>query len=74
MKRLLENRSTVVSPQPVDQARSSATRRGEDCTADRETAVDGERLVDMLNQSRTTLMQATPAIWRMLLATDHSSL
>jgi amino acid adenylation domain-containing protein len=42
--------------------------------ADRETAVDGERLAALLNQSGATLMQATPATWRMLLATGRSSL
>ncbi|KUJ69434.1 hypothetical protein ACZ90_11100 [Streptomyces albus subsp. albus] len=35
--------------------------------ADRETATDGERLADALAASGATVMQATPATWRMLL-------
>ncbi len=38
--------------------------------ADRETAADGERLAAMLAESQATLVQATPATWKMLLATD----
>jgi amino acid adenylation domain-containing protein len=34
----------------------------------RETAVSGELLAEMLNRSQATVMQATPATWRMLLA------
>lgn len=36
--------------------------------ADRMTAADGQRLLALLNQSGTTVMQATPATWRMLIA------
>lgn len=39
--------------------------------ADRETAADGERLAVMLTESRATLVQATPATWKMLLATGR---
>ncbi|MBP3985877.1 amino acid adenylation domain-containing protein [Pseudoxanthomonas helianthi] len=35
--------------------------------ADRETVMDGERLAALLDESGATLMQATPATWRMLL-------
>ncbi|MBX3301079.1 MAG: amino acid adenylation domain-containing protein [Nitrospira sp.] len=35
--------------------------------ADRETSHDGEKLLALLNSSRATVMQATPATWRMLL-------
>lgn len=34
---------------------------------DRETSHDGEKLLALLNNSSTTVMQATPATWRMLL-------
>lgn len=36
--------------------------------ADRETAADGARLAALLNNSGATVMQATPATWRLLLA------
>ncbi len=35
--------------------------------ADRETSHDGEKLLALLHNSRATVMQATPATWRMLL-------
>lgn len=35
--------------------------------ADRETSHDGEKLLALLNNSRATVMQTTPATWRMLL-------
>jgi amino acid adenylation domain-containing protein len=35
--------------------------------ASRETATDGERLRDLLRESRATVMQATPATWRLLI-------
>ena len=38
---------------------------------DRETAADGERLAVMLTESRATLVQATPATWKMLLDTSR---
>jgi amino acid adenylation domain-containing protein len=34
--------------------------------ASRETATDGERLRDLLRESQATVMQATPATWRLL--------
>ncbi|MGF2034139.1 MAG: non-ribosomal peptide synthetase [Nostoc sp. CmiVER01] len=34
----------------------------------REVATDGEKLLKTLNHSRATIMQATPATWRLLLA------
>ena len=34
----------------------------------REVAADGEALLTLLDQSRSTIMQATPASWRLLLA------
>ncbi|HMU14312.1 MAG TPA: amino acid adenylation domain-containing protein [Flavobacteriales bacterium] len=34
--------------------------------ADRDTAMDGERLSALLSESRATMMQATPATWRVL--------
>ncbi|WP_447971454.1 amino acid adenylation domain-containing protein [Nitrospira sp. M1] len=40
---------------------------GQVVLADTETAHDGLRLLDMLNQGGVTMMQATPATWRMLL-------
>jgi acyl transferase domain-containing protein/non-ribosomal peptide synthetase component F len=33
----------------------------------RETSSDGERLLEALNESKATVMQATPSTWRMLL-------
>ncbi len=36
--------------------------------ASSETASDGERLLKRLNESQTTVMQATPSTWRLLLA------
>jgi amino acid adenylation domain-containing protein len=36
--------------------------------ADRETAMDGERLKTLLESSQATVMQATPATWRLLMA------
>ncbi|MDZ7269341.1 MAG: amino acid adenylation domain-containing protein [candidate division KSB1 bacterium] len=36
--------------------------------ASRETASDGTALLQLLTESRATIMQATPATWRMLLA------
>ncbi len=36
--------------------------------ADRETVRDGFQLTQLLNQSQATVMQATPATWRLLLA------
>lgn len=41
---------------------------GEVIIADRETARDGLALVDVLKSSGTTVMQATPGTWRLLLA------
>lgn len=38
--------------------------------ADSETAKDGKRLVELIKRERITMMQATPATWRMML---HSS-
>jgi amino acid adenylation domain-containing protein len=35
--------------------------------ASREDALDGRRLIELLDQSRATVMQATPATWRMLI-------
>ena len=35
--------------------------------ASREQASDGRQLLDLLNESKATLMQATPATWRMLI-------
>ncbi len=40
--------------------------------APRETALDGRALRDLLDRSRATIMQATPATWRMLLDTGWS--
>ena len=37
------------------------------CLADEETASDGDALIRILEQSQATLMQATPATWRLLL-------
>jgi len=37
--------------------------------ADRETVVDGARLVERIESSGATVMQATPATWRLLLET-----
>ncbi len=37
--------------------------------ASRETAMDGVRLMELLESSGTTVMQATPATWRLLLET-----
>lgn len=37
--------------------------------ASREIASDGRRLLELINSSGATIMQATPASWRMLLAT-----
>ncbi len=34
----------------------------------RETALDGHRLIDMLNDCDVTVMQSTPATWRLILA------
>ncbi len=36
--------------------------------ASREVAADGTKLLQLLNQSQVTMMQATPATWQMLLA------
>jgi surfactin family lipopeptide synthetase A len=36
--------------------------------ADRETASDGNLLLNLLHQSQATIMQATPSTWRLLLA------
>ena len=36
--------------------------------ASRETAMDGNRLVQLLDNSQATVMQATPATWQLLLA------
>jgi amino acid adenylation domain-containing protein len=36
--------------------------------ADKETAADGVRLLQELNRSKATVLQATPATWRLLLA------
>lgn len=36
--------------------------------ADRETTSDGNLLLNLLNQSQATIMQATPSTWRLLLA------
>ena len=36
--------------------------------ASRESAADGRRLIELLTNSKATVMQATPATWRMLLA------
>ena len=36
--------------------------------ADRATALDGAQLIALLDQSRATILQATPATWRLLLA------
>src|SRR5580658_9971072 len=33
----------------------------------RETALDGHRLIELLNSSSATVMQSTPATWRLLL-------
>ena len=38
--------------------------------ASREQAVDGEALAQLLTDTRATLMQATPATWRLLLDAD----
>lgn len=38
--------------------------------SDRETALDGNALSDLIASQRITLMQATPATWRSLLASD----
>lgn len=38
--------------------------------ADRQTASDGQQLVELLSASGATVMQATPATWHMLLAAD----
>lgn len=38
--------------------------------ADRETVRDGFKLAKLLNKSQATVMQATPATWRLLLAAD----
>ncbi len=35
--------------------------------ASREDAADGQRLLNLLNSSRATMMQATPATWQMLI-------
>ncbi|HLF25329.1 MAG TPA: amino acid adenylation domain-containing protein [Anaerolineae bacterium] len=40
--------------------------------ASRDVAVDGPRLLALLNQSGATLMQATPATWRMLVDSGWS--
>ncbi len=37
------------------------------CLADEETPGDGDALIRLLEQSQATLMQATPATWRLLL-------
>ena len=36
--------------------------------ASRDSAADGRRLIELLTNSKATVMQATPATWRMLLA------
>jgi amino acid adenylation domain-containing protein len=38
--------------------------------ADREVAGDGQRLAELIAASNTTVMQATPATWQLLLAAD----
>jgi amino acid adenylation domain-containing protein len=38
--------------------------------ADRETAADGTRLVELLNSSGATIMQATPSTWRLMIAAE----
>jgi amino acid adenylation domain-containing protein len=38
--------------------------------ADRETVIDGVRLMERIESSGATVMQATPATWRLLLETD----
>ncbi|EAZ87964.1 non-ribosomal peptide synthetase, partial [Crocosphaera chwakensis] len=38
--------------------------------ASQETASDGEKLIQLLQNSDTTIMQATPATWRMLIAAN----
>ncbi|HTL12871.1 MAG TPA: amino acid adenylation domain-containing protein, partial [Bdellovibrionota bacterium] len=38
--------------------------------ASRETAADGAALLQLLNESGATILQATPATWRLLLASD----
>jgi acyl-coenzyme A synthetase/AMP-(fatty) acid ligase len=40
--------------------------------ADRETAMDGHALAELIPASRATVMQATPATWRMLLDSGKS--
>ena len=40
--------------------------------ASREQAADGKRLVELLSESQATLLQATPATWRMLLEVGWS--
>ncbi|BAZ13567.1 amino acid adenylation domain protein [Calothrix sp. NIES-4071] len=41
--------------------------------ASREIASDGKRLLELINTAGATIMQATPASWRMLLAAGWSS-
>ena len=36
--------------------------------ASRETSSDGKQLLDVLNESKATVMQATPSTWRLLIA------
>lgn len=38
--------------------------------ADKDSAKDGEKLRQLINDNQITMMQATPATWRMLLETD----
>ena len=40
--------------------------------ADKDVAADGERLAQLINDSNTTIMQATPATWQLLLNADWS--
>ena len=40
--------------------------------ASRETACDGERLLSLLVESKATVMQATPATWKLLLEAGWS--
>lgn len=38
--------------------------------ASREVSIDAIKLIDLLNTSKATVMQATPATWQMMLASD----
>ena len=42
--------------------------------APRETAVDGSQLASLLRQTQATVMQATPATWKLLLTTSRHEL